>query len=157
MQYQNARKIKNFLISPLIQFKFSAYIVVMILIYSIALGVYFYFSLGKFMDILVETSEVPELANEFAMEEIRKFMFGMGLIVFGMFIFSSCFIIIQTHRILGAAKAIDRHIRKNMLSINFSAKLTLRPKDYLKEIAQGLNQLSEKLADKIHEKKRFEK
>lgn len=141
------RYIKNYLISPFLQFKFSLYVVLLLLIYSIMISAISYFFFLDFIEILIELTEVPDTAKEFLVDELYQYTKIISVIIIGFFMLSSFIVILQTHRILGAAYAIKRHIDNHLLKGDFHTRLRLRSRDYLKDVAESLNKFTDKLRD----------
>lgn len=147
---RNNRSIKNFLIDPLLQFKFGIYMVLTIIAFMIVVGIFAYYSLSEFVSLLIVLSEVPDSVREYLDELTVGFIIGLVIILVIFSLVAMVFVIVQTHRIVGASYAIKRHITKHLMNSDFDTKLVLRKKDYFKDIADALNKLSKKMKEKMH-------
>lgn len=141
------RKFKNLLINPLIQFRLGGILAAILAVYSVVAVGYSFFSLGDFIELLVEMTDVPEEAREFLQDEVFSFMVGLLAILIIFFVFCLGIIIAESHKFLGAEYAIRRHIQENLANKKFDVPLVLRKNDYLQEIANEINDFSVKLSE----------
>ncbi len=147
MAASDKRSIKNFIIDPIMQFRFSFYMFGIIFLFTLTVGIYAYISLSEFLEVMIELSEVSDEAKIFAMEEISGFGIGLVIIMFIFFVLGGAFIIVQTHRIVGASYHICKFIKETLLEGEYGHPLNLRANDYLKEIALVVTKLSMRLKE----------
>lgn len=145
---KNARSIKNFILDPLLQFRFGAYMIAIIFLFFGTVALFTYYTLNEFINLLIILSEVPQSMQQYLNETSFTFVVGLIVILLLFSFFSLVFIVVQTHRIVGAGYAIRRHIREHLLKNDFDTKLVLRKKDYFKDIADVLNEFSSRMKDR---------
>lgn len=145
---KRTRKIRNFLINPIIQFRLSGYVVALVGVFCLILLGYTYFSINEFYHTLIDLTDIAEDVQAVAFDELLSLAIGLGIIAIAFFVFLAIVIVIETHKTVGAAYAINSHIRNKMLNGDFEQHLYLRKNDFLKEIAENLNSLSDKLNKK---------
>ncbi len=153
MTHASKRSFRNFLLNPLLQFRFGLYMIINLIVFSLIVGTFAYFYLYSLVDFLAEISEVPDTIKELIVIEIKNFGIYFGAILFIFFLLSTIFIVIKTHRIVGAEYAINRFIKEYLVNLHFGQAISLRKYDFLKDIATNLNTLSLKLKDSCHDKK----
>lgn len=142
------RKLINFFIEPKTQIRIllqTVFLLVLFFAFAVYLG---YEHWKETIGLLVEMSDVPDVAKNFVIAQLTGFITNVILLLLVLFIFLSALIIVHTHRFLGARYAICKHVNDNLKKLNFSKPLTLRKNDYLIPIADSLNELCDILQKK---------
>ena len=142
---RNRRSFRNFLIAPLIQLKMAGIVILMLFLQLLVVLAFYHFSMNELLNILARVSGASDVAMELVHDELMTFVSWMVAGLVAITVVSTVIVIIETHRVLGASYAIRRHIELNLLQFEFKKHLKLRPRDYLKDIQDVVNRLSDKL------------
>jgi len=86
-------------------------------------------------------------ASPLVIEELVRLLVANGVFILLAGISFCIYALFISHRIAGPAYRLETDLRK-MIKGNYSHEIKLRPKDYLGNIANALNELSEKLKAK---------
>ncbi len=144
---------RNYLLDPGFQLRFCGIVVGVSLLFSIFIGVFFYLRMDSASEVLreiftdIDCNEIPPLVaiNSFLVDQMRPIIVSMIFLLVCYFIFTSAFVILETHKVVGAEYAIKRFIREKMAKKQFSERIYLRKKDYLKDLANSINEMAEAL------------
>jgi len=146
------RRVRNFLLQPLIQVKLGLYSILLAAGFSAAIGGILYVNLAKFAQIVLQLTdvedEVYDLLNTYMAD--TKWWLALAIAVF--LVCNVLVSIIYTHRLIGPSIAFRRHIR-NLAEGRFNARTYLRKGDAFVEVADELNHLSEVLERQTAEKR----
>ena len=141
---EKKRSIKNYILQPLLQLKFGIYFVLLSLVFvGVVIGLV-YNRLNEIFQLVIELTDVPEEISAVIYNEISTvqiWVIGAGVLYFFISLLVS---ILLTHRMVGPTIAFKRHIQ-SLIDGNFEAKTFLRKRDAFTEVANLLNNLSDKL------------
>ena len=132
------RKLVNFIVDPLFQFRFAAQIVGILAIFSIAFGAFSFLLVGLIYRLFEMTETEPAL-TQYIDEQVVHIVIGMGITLIIFFLITIAFIILETHKIVGAKYAIMKYFRDYLLQGNYQMCLRLRKKDYFQDLAETIN------------------
>lgn len=130
---------------PIIQLRLGILVVAMMALLLVIVLTFTYLFLNEFTDMLVKFTDTPASVIQQARYELaRLFKF---LCVLGVMIFSATLvlIIVETHKIVGAAYAINKFVKENLLNNVYDKKIHLRKGDHFQDLAENINELSERL------------
>ncbi len=141
---KSRRKLKNILIAPKAQFRTAITIfIVGFLFISAVFGITLY-QLHDLINTLVDLAGNSEEAS-MATRHMGAVLISTYIFLLLSFLCSTLFLAITiTHRYLGPAVAIRRHIHR-LIEGNYEQPLRLRKNDQFKDLAEDLNRLTEKL------------
>ena len=142
------RRLKNFFIAPEKQFKLA--------IWAVALGLLFFFGffgfqLWMFSALIASLSSlIPESSlnlEQMVADSVHWtwIVFGVGSVFFTLILTGVTTVV--SHRIYGPAYAIRKHLAA-IAHGDYAYRTHLRKRDEFKDIAEDLNQLSERLEGK---------
>jgi hypothetical protein len=138
------RKLRNFLLQPLLQVKLGLYSIGLAVVFGVLICTMLYLNLYRFYDMVVELTDLgPEVSAilDSYLRGASWWLIGSLLIYLALNVTIS---ILYTHRLVGPTYAFRRHIR-NLKEGKFSSRVTLRKHDAFAEVAQDLNDLAEHL------------
>ena len=147
------RKLRNLLISPKDQLPIITYTLLLGLLLTQGL----LFSIENFRDsveqALMSVPETPsslniDQLNSFILERTQQFIFNILLFALICFWVIAAALLLETHKLFGAAYRIKNFISQKMMKEDYSETLRLRKKDYLKDLAEVVDKLKEKLKKK---------
>ena len=138
---RNQRRIRNFLLQPLLQVKLGLYTLGLAATFSLAILLILYFSLLDFAEIvmaLTDTeSEIIELFKEYsATSQLWVLVLVLGFMICNVFV-----TIVYTHKLVGPTVAFRTQIRK-LIQGEFDGEVYLRKNDAFQELASDINELS---------------
>lgn len=142
---KDQRRLKNWLISPLIQLKIASHIISISALFMLAILSYTFYSWDEAISFIIEMTDIPEPIRAYLGEKFLSFFIFLSVILLLQFFTLSAFLIVHTHRFLGAAYAIRRFIGEKLMNGDYGGRIRLRKYDYLEAVADELNRLSEKL------------
>jgi HAMP domain-containing protein len=137
---EQKRKLKNLMIMPRLQLKLFGYFAGLGLLFFVAILFYASQRLIEVQTLLNSGAEMDfgsQLQVNAMMNEVVQFTL-VGFVVY--IVVSSVLALFMSHRIAGPVVAITAFIEE-LKSGNYSYKRNLRPKDELKEVMKGLQEL----------------
>lgn len=141
------RRIRNFLLQPLLQVKIGLYSIVLALAFAITVYLIFRFQFGSFYETILDLTDVREQVTTILGEYMAKTALWLS-IAGAVFVAATILLaVVYTHRLVGPSVAFSRHLDA-LLDDDTRHRTTLRQKDAFKDIADKLNALSEKLSRK---------
>jgi len=144
---RHQRKIKNFLLQPLVQIKLGLYATVVTVLFSVIMFGVLYANFYRIYDMILELTDLRTEVTMVLDSYIASLMGWLGALVL---LYVSLMIVLSiyyTHRLIGPTYAFRRHIQE-LMNGNLSSRITLRKGDALHEVADDLNALAEYLAKK---------
>lgn len=132
------RKLINFIVDPLFQFRFAAQIVGILAVFSIAFGAFSFLLIGLIYRLFEMTEMEPAVAL-YVDEQVIHLIVGMGITLVIFFLITIAFILIETHKIVGAKYAMMKYFRDYLFKGNYQMCLRLRKKDYFQDLAETIN------------------
>lgn len=138
------RRVRNFLLQPLLQVKLGLYTILLTVMFAISVAAILYFNLKKFVGVVLQLTDVQDEVTELLNAYMRDTRWYLGLAM-ALFIFLSVGLsILYTHRLIGPTIAFRRHIRA-LSEGRYNVRTFLRRGDAFAEVADELNHLSEVL------------
>ncbi len=141
------RKLVNFLIDPLFQFRFASQILGILCVFSLVFGGFAYLLIR----LLYGTFDMVEVDQSFVSlvnEQVFQIVTGMIVTAIAFFAITIAFVIIETHKIVGAKYAIMKYFREYLFKGNYGMCLRLRRRDYFQDLAEVLNKFVVQVGDK---------
>jgi hypothetical protein len=141
------RRMRNFLLQPLLQVKIGLYCILLSVGLMLSVGAILYANLSKILNLILQLTDVPEEARDVLMKHVWG-MSGWLLLAAAIYLVLTILVsVFFTHRLIGPTIAFRRHIRA-LSEGRFSARTFLRNGDAFEEVAEELNRLSEILERK---------
>lgn len=138
------RQIRNFVLSPSLQLKFSLLPLALSLVFAIAFVVQLVYLYNQYVDLIIDYTEVREQILEIIDGQKSRFYMIVSVYCAIYVIVSTAIAIVMTHRLIGPTIAFRRHI-KSLSDGKYDSRITLRKADAFSELAEDLNQLAAKL------------
>lgn len=146
---RNQRKLRNFLLQPLVQVRLGLYSILLTFVFLGILGFMFYQTVVGFIAALSavgrDQGEMGQLFYDYAMASGIWIVFVMFLFVLVSLVVS----VVYTHRLVGPTVAFRRHIA-SLRAGDYSARVRLRKGDAFNEVADALNDLAAHLESQSH-------
>ena len=139
------RRLRNWLISPVIQIKVILSIILVAAVFLMAILIYSYWTWSDVIGLLIEMTDVPRQVKIFLQQRFTLFFFVLSGLLLLQFAILTFFLVVHTHRFVGASFAIKRFVRDRLKAKDFSSRMYLRQGDYLVDVAEELNELAEVL------------
>lgn len=141
------RRILNFLLEPYTQMRMGVYANLAALIFITAVSAVVYVQLNDFFAIVLEATELEDEVFSIAQTYLSDSITWLFILAV-LFMCSNLLIsILFTHKMVGPAYALRRHIR-GLISGAYDSRTFLRRGDLMQELAVELNRLSEQLESK---------
>lgn len=141
------RKIKNYLLQPLLQIKLGLYIIIFTTIFFIIFVGVIAYNFQELFNIILDSVT----HTESVLHPINQKLHGIsGWLVFLMAIYWLAvliIVIIYTHKLIGPMIAFRKHIYE-LIKGNYQSRINLRKKDAFWEVAEDLNLLAQTLEEK---------
>jgi hypothetical protein len=136
------RRVRNFVLQPLLQVKVGLYFILVSLLFATALALIIYYNFGGLVNSIVLLTDAEEEVRELFLDYWKGtqlwiyFSFAVYLLAsIGLSVF-------YTHRMVGPTFAFRRHIR-SIAEGRYHVRTHLRKGDAFSEVADELNHLSE--------------
>ncbi len=138
------RRVRNFVLQPLLQIKIGLYSIVLSLFFAAALAWIVYYNFAGLVNSVVLLTDAEDEVRELFMDYWR----GTQIWVYACFLIyivsTVTLSILYTHKLVGPTIAFKRHLRA-LREGRFNARTYLRKGDAFSEVAHELNRLSEQL------------
>jgi methyl-accepting chemotaxis protein len=141
---KSARRIKNMLIDPLVQVRLGLYSILLALIFSCVVSYILYANLSKFAVIVMALTDVEEEVKGLFVTYMADARWWLLLAIVIFLIVNIAISIFFTHKLIGPTVAFSRQLN-SLIAGDYSTRVNLRKGDSFLDIAEKLNQLSEKL------------
>ena len=136
------RRMRNFLLQPLLQVKLGLYAILMSIGFAAALGGIIYHNFAGLVTSIVLLTDAEDEVRELFMDYWHGTQLWIYLVfavyIIGMVILS----VLYMHKLVGPTYAFRRHIR-SLAEGRYNARTYLRKGDAFLEVADELNRLSE--------------
>lgn len=143
------RRLRNFLLQPLLQVKIGLYSIFLSLLFALAIAAMLYFNFFPLIDTVLKMTDADEEVREFFLEQWRAKQLWVYLTFFIYLLAQITMSVLYTHRLVGPTYAFRRHLR-SLSEGRFNARTYLRRGDAFFEVADELNHLSEVLDRRWH-------
>lgn len=141
------RRVRNFLLKPLLQVKLGLYSVLLAIAFATIIGVVYYNEFKGLYEIALKFTDLPDEFQELFFAHMRESANWIVSILVIYVLLTLTISIIFTHRLVGPTIAFRRHIHE-LIAGNFDSRIVLRKNDAFIEVAEDLNRLAEKLKEK---------
>ena len=138
------RKIRNYLLQPLVQVKLGLYSVLLAFVFAGTVAAILTIHLGDFASIVMALTNVEAEVNELLNTYMTDLWRWLVLSIFVFLVANIVVSILFTHRLVGPTFAFRRHIR-SLAEGNYQVRTFLRKGDAFIEVADELNNLAEVL------------
>jgi len=138
------RRVRNFLLMPLLQVKLGLYSILLTVVFSGALAGILYANLKKFAVIVLQLTDVQEEVTELLNAYMRDTRWYVGIAIATFIAINVAISVLYTHRLIGPTIAFRRHVRA-LADGRYNVRTFLRKGDAFAELADELNHLSEVL------------
>lgn len=142
------RKIRNFLLMPILQIKLSVYVIILSFILITLIAWIIYSKMGEVAGLIIQLTDVEEEIRTIISEYVIDMSWWISISIIGYIFIIVAMTIIYTHKLVGPTYAFKRHIR-SLIEGNFNARTFLRKGDAFTEIADELNNLSDHLKNTL--------
>lgn len=136
------RRIRNFMLQPLIQIKLGLYSIVLSLAFSLVVLGILYINLYRFYDMVLELTDLREEVTRILESYLTETVWWVVICIFVYVIFNIIMSIFYTHRLVGPTYAFRRHVNA-LIKRNYKTRIVLRKNDAFHEVADDLNRLAE--------------
>jgi hypothetical protein len=136
------RRMKNYMLQPLLQVKLGVYAIGLSVLFSVAVGLILYSTFGDIVNSIVLMTDAEDEVREIMMAYAKGAMTWVALsfvVYLGATIGVS---VLYTHKLIGPTIAFRRHVR-SIAEGRYNARTYLRKGDAFAELADELNHLSE--------------
>ena len=141
------RRIKNFLLQPLLQVRLGIYSISLALVFSLMVGGLLYLNFYRFYDLVLELTDLRDEVTVLLESYIHDTTWWVGACIGVYLIMSVTVSIVYTHKLVGPTYAFRRHIA-NLGRGEYSSRVILRKNDAFLEVAEDLNRLAAVLEQK---------
>jgi len=138
------RRVRNFLLMPLLQVKLGLYSILLTILFSAAMAGILYLNLKKFAVIVLQLTDVQEEVTELLDAYMRDTRWYLGIAIATFIAINVVISVLYTHRLIGPTIAFRRHVRA-LADGRYNVRTFLRKGDAFAELADELNHLSEVL------------
>lgn len=142
---QHNRRVKNYLINPIVQLRMAGLTIASLLIFAVVFSTVGYLSLEGLAQGLIELTEIPEEVRAVVAAEVGRAVANLAAVLLVFVLFTSLLVILESHRVVGAAYAVKRFVTQSLLEGKYSDRLILRKGDLLLDVGDAVNALAEKL------------
>ena len=136
------RRVRNFVLQPLLQVKIGLYSIVLSLLFAAALAWIVYYNFAGLVNSVVLLTDAEDEVRDLFMDYWRGTQLWVYLSFFIYLAATVTLSILYTHRLVGPTIAFRRHIRL-LREGRYNARTYLRRGDAFAEVAEELNRLSE--------------
>ena len=136
------RRLRNFVLQPLLQVKIGLYTIVMSVVFAAAMAYILYYNFNDLVTTIIDLTDAKDDVRELLMDYWSKTRIWIYLCC-SVYLFAVVTVsVIMTHRLVGPTVAFRRHVR-SLAEGQFHVRTYLRKGDAFIEVAEELNRLSE--------------
>lgn len=136
------RRLRNFMLQPLLQVKIGLYSILLSVFFAIALGAIVYYNFAGLISSIVLLTDAEAEVKDLFMQYWKDTQLWIFL-CFAIYLLATVSIsVLYTHKLIGPTIAFRRHIR-SISEGRYNARTYLRKGDAFSEVADELNHLSE--------------
>jgi len=136
------RRVRNFVLQPLLQVKVGLYFIVVSIMFAAALALIIYYNFGGLVNSIVLLTDAEDEVRELFLDYWKGTQLWIYM-TFAVYLMASISLsVLYTHRMVGPTFAFRRHIR-SIADGRYNARTHLRKGDAFSEVADELNRLSE--------------
>ncbi len=145
--FKRQRKLKNFLLQPMVQLRLGFINVCLSLIFVLLLGTYVYMKFVQFAEVVTTLTEANDEIGSMLQSYVTEVGTTAAVIGIVFIIVSLLASVYFSHRMVGPTIAFRRHIEA-LIAGDYKVQTKLREHDAFTEVADSLNRLSERLSRK---------
>ncbi|MBI2602340.1 MAG: hypothetical protein HYW48_04725 [Deltaproteobacteria bacterium] len=146
-EYRSRRKLRNFLLQPMIQLKLGLYSILISAAFGFFILYILYQNLSEFVDVFITASGLGVEIKELFVAYLSQTKWWLALLFLAFLLINVGITIIYTHRMVGPTVAFRRHIGK-LRQGDYTSRIFLRKGDAFQEVADDLNELAKTLEHK---------
>ncbi len=136
------RRVKNFMLQPLLQVKLGIYSILLSTLFALAIAAIMYHNFHDFVGSIITLTDAPEEVTDMFADYWRGTRIWIFL-SFAIYLAATVLLsVLYTHKLVGPTIAFRRHIR-SITEGRYNARTYLRKGDAFAEVADELNRLSE--------------
>ena len=136
------RRLRNYMLQPLLQVKIGLYSILLSVFFSLALGAIVYYNFAGLVSSIVLLTDAEAEVKDLFMQYWKETQLWIFL-CFGIYLLATVSIsVLYTHKLIGPTIAFRRHVR-SISEGRYNARTYLRKGDAFSELADELNHLSE--------------
>ncbi len=136
------RRLRNYMLQPLLQVKIGLYSILLSVFFSLALGAIVYYNFAGLVSSIVLLTDAEAEVKDLFMQYWKDTQLWIFL-CFGIYLLATVSIsVLYTHKLIGPTIAFRRHVR-SISEGRYNARTYLRKGDAFSELADELNHLSE--------------
>ena len=143
---RDQRKIKNFLLQPLIQIKLGLYSILLAIFFSATTLAVLYLNLLDFATIIFALTDSESEIRELFTEYVSQTKWWILVLVLFFLVTNITVSVTYTHRLVGPTVAFRNQIEK-IRKGDFSQTIHLRKGDAFGEVADEINKLTQQLSE----------
>jgi len=143
----NQRRLRNFLLQPVLQFRLSFYNILLTAFFATVLILVIYSSFARVYELVLDLTNLRDEMREILNQHVIATSVWLAAVVVVYMISNLLITVVITHKMVGPTVAFRRHIR-NLVDGNFQSRVNLRQGDAFTEVADDLNFLAETLEKK---------
>jgi len=136
------RRVRNFMLQPLLQVKLGLYAIILSLFFAVALAAILYYNFAGLVNSVVLLTDAEEEVRDLFVDYWRGTQLWIYLVFFVYLGATVLVSVLYTHRLVGPTIAFRRHIR-SISEGKYFVRTFLRKGDAFLEVADELNRLSE--------------
>lgn len=141
------RRMKNYMLQPLLQVKLGIYAISLSVLFSIAVALILKFTFGELFDAIILMTDAQDEVNEL-IDSYSKGAITWLSLAFIVYLGATIGVsVLYTHKLIGPTIAFRRHVR-SISEGRYNARTYLRKGDAFAELADELNHLSEVMEKK---------
>lgn len=136
------RRMRNFLLQPLLQVKLGLYAILLSVVFAVALSAILYHNFAGLVNSIVLLTDAEDEVRELFMDYWKGTQLWVYLCFFIYLAGTVLLSVLYMHKLVGPTIAFRRHIR-SLADGRYNARTYLRKGDAFLEVADELNRLSE--------------
>lgn len=138
------RRVRNFLLQPLLQVKLGIYAIVLAILFAVSLGAILYHNFAGLVNSIVLLTDAEDEVRDLFLDYWQGTQLWIYLCFLIYLLATVTISVLYTHKLVGPTYAFRRHLR-SLAEGRYNARTFLRRGDAFVEVADELNHLSEVL------------
>lgn len=138
------RRVRNFLLQPLLQVKLGVYAIMLSVLFALSLGAILYHNFAGLVNSIVLLTDAEDEVRDLFLDYWRGTQLWIYLCFLIYLLATVTISVLYTHKLVGPTYAFRRHLR-SLAEGRYNARTFLRRGDAFVEVADELNHLSEVL------------
>ena len=146
------RKVRNYMLDPMLQVKLGLYCILLALAFAVTLGTILYTNFANLITSIVLMTDAQEEVTEIFSSYWGDAQLWLYLAFVAYLVLTVIVSVLYTHKLVGPTIAFKRHVR-NLTEGRYGVRTHLREGDAFADVATELNQLSAALESKAKDGK----